>query len=241
MKKELIIGTLITGLLGAAHAEPAKDLADAAMKLSAAKNYTWTSARAFGDREPRSTTGKTGSGGHAQLTIPGRDSSIDVLIRNGKAAFKTDEGWQLASSEAEGDENRRFRYLAYMASNYEAPTQRVTELISGITDLKVAEGGTYSGVLTEDGAKKLMSFRRRGRGGDDREPPAIAGAGGSVKFVVTNGVLTKYELTLSGKMTFNEQERDIGRESTVEFSKIGGTSFDIAEEAAGLLASASDK
>ena len=62
-----------------------------------------------------------------------------------------------------------------------------------------------------------------------------------MKFVVTNGVLTKYELTLNGKMTFNEQERDIGRKSTVEFSEIGGTSFDIAVEAAGLLASASDK
>lgn len=237
MKHELLICTFIASALGTALGDPAEDLAQAAEKLSAAKNYTWTSARAFGDREARTTTGMTGSGGHTQLTIPMRENSIDVLIRNGKAASKTDAGWKLASSEAEGDENRRYRYLAYIASNYEAPTKRVTELIAGLTDLKVEEG-TYSGKLTEEVAKKLMTFR--GRRGGDREAPPIAGAGGSVKFVVKDGVVAKYELSLTGKMTFEEQERDIGRTTTVEFSKLNSTSFDISEEAAGLLAPSSD-
>jgi hypothetical protein len=57
-----------------------------------------------------------------------------------------------------------------------------------------------------------------------------------VTFTVTDGVLAKYALTLSGKMTFNDQERDISRTSTTSFSEVGSTSFDIAEEAAGLLA-----
>ena len=61
-----------------------------------------------------------------------------------------------------------------------------------------------------------------------------------MKLTVADGVVTKYELTLNGKMTFNDQERDIGRTTKVEFSKVGSTSFDIAEEAAGLLASPSE-
>jgi hypothetical protein len=237
MKQELLICTLVAGLFGVATADPAADLSSAAKKLAAAKSYTWTSSSAFGDREARVTSGKTGSGGHTLITYPMRDSSIDVLIRNGKAAFEGEDGWQLASAEAEGDENRRLRFLAGMASRYEAPTKRVAELLEGIGDLAVEEG-TYRGKLTEDAAKALMTFRGRGRGrgGEQREPPPITGAGGSVMLIVKDGLVTKYELTLKGKMTFNEQERDISRTTTVEFTKVGFTSFDISEEAAGLLA-----
>ncbi len=237
MKKELLVFTILAGLAGASQAEPTEDLANAAKKLSSAKNYTWSSSRAFGDREPRTTTGQMGSGGHTLLKIPMRDSSIEVLIRNEKAAIKTDAGWQLASSEAKGDENRRLRFLARMATGYEAPTKRVAELIAGIADLKVEEGA-YHGTLTEDAAKKLLTFRRRGRGqgGEQREPPAINGASGSVKIFIKDGVLTKYELNVRGKVTFNDQERDMNRTTTVEFSKVDSTSFEIAEEAAGLLA-----
>jgi len=237
MKKQLLICTLFAGFIGAAQAEPAQDLAAAAKKLTAAKNYTWSSSSAWGEREARTTSGKTGSGGHTHLTIPMRDNSVEVLIRGGKVAFKSDDGWQIASADAEGDENRRFRFLARMAANYEAPTKRLAELIEKAGDLKVEEG-TYSATLSEEAAKEMMRFRgrRRGRDGQDRQPPPINGAAGSVKFLVKDGTLTKYELSLSGKMTFNDQERDISRTTTVEFSKVDSTSFDISEEAAGLLA-----
>ncbi|MEO1844001.1 MAG: hypothetical protein ABGZ37_06970 [Akkermansiaceae bacterium] len=241
MKKELLIASLVAGLTGFAHAEPAPDLAAAAKKLSAAKNYTWTSSSAFGDREPRVTSGKVGSGGHTLINYPIRDSSIEVLIRNGKAAIKTDDGWQVADAEAEGDENRRLRYLARIAERYEAPTVRVTELIAKIGELKVEEG-RYSATLSEEAAKEMMSFRGRGRGpdGGQREAPQISGASGSVKILVKDGILTKYELTLNGKMTINNQERDISRTSTVEFKDVDSTKFEIAEEAAGLLSKSSD-
>lgn len=240
MKQGLLICTLFAGLITPSIADPAKDLASAAEKLAKAKNYTWSSSSAYGEREVRTTTGQIGSGGHTLINFPGRDdTTTTVLIRNGKAAVKTDEGWQVADPQAEGDENRRQRFLARIASRYEAPTKRVGELVKGISDLKV-EDGTYSGTLSEAAAKELMTFRRRGRdqNGEERQPPAIAGAAGSVKLMIKDGVVSKYELKLSGKMTFNDQERDISRTSTVEFTKIGETSFDISEEAAGLLAPA---
>jgi len=234
MKKELLICTVFTALLGVAQADPAEDLANAGKKLAAAKNYTWASSSKWGDREARVTTGKTGSGGHTHLTIPMGDNSLEVLVRNGHVAFKGEAGWQLASAEAEGEENRRLRFLGRMAANYESPAKRVEEVIAGIQELK-AEEGAYRGRLSEETAKNLMSWRGRGGGG---EAPAIAGAAGSVVLHVADGMVTKYELTLSGKMTFNDQERDISRTTTIEFSEVGSTSFDIPEEAAGLLAQA---
>jgi hypothetical protein len=234
MKQQVIISIMVAGLFGVATADPAADLAGAAKKLASAKNYSWSSSSAFGDRDARVTSGKTGSGGYTLMTFPMRENSIDVLMRNGAAAFKGEDGWQIASADAEGDENRRLRFLAGMASRYEAPTKRVSELVEGLGDLAMEEG-VYSGTLNEDAAKELMAFRGRGRRGDQQEPPPITGAAGSVKIYVSDGVVTKYELTLKGNMTFNDQERDISRTTTVEFSKVGSTSFEIAEEAAGLL------
>ncbi|NIP97741.1 MAG: hypothetical protein GWO24_31625 [Akkermansiaceae bacterium] len=236
MKKPLLICTILGGLLSTTQAEPKDELANAARKLASAKNYTWTSSMAWGDREPRTTTARKGSGGHTHLTIPMRDNSVEVLVRHGKAAVKTEDAWQLADPEAEGDENRRLRWMGRMASRYEAPTDRITEIINGIAEIKMEEG-TYSARLTEDAAKSLMTFRR---GRDGGEAPAIEGAAGSAKFLIKDGVLAKYELQLSGKMTWNDQERDMNRTTTVEFSKVGSTSFDIPEEAAGLLAGDSD-
>lgn len=233
MKEKVIICTLSFGLASFVVADPAEELAEAAKKLASAKSYTWSSATVFGDREPRVTSGMTGAGGHTKLAIPMRDDSIEVVMRGESAVFKTDEGWRLASADAEGDENRRLRFLGRMLSNYEAPTARVSELVEAAEGLK-AEEGAYVATLREETAKDMMSWRRRG-GGDG---PAISGASGSVKFSVKDGMVTKCELTLNGKVTFNDRERDISRTTTMVFREIGSTSFDIAEEAAGLLAGA---
>ncbi|MCH1928225.1 hypothetical protein L6232_25865, partial [Shewanella sp. C31] len=61
-------------------------------------------------------------------------------------------------------------------------------------------------------------------------------AGGTVTFTITDGVLTGYETTLTGKMTFNGEERDVNRTTKVSFTGVGSTTFDIPEAAAGLLA-----
>lgn len=240
MKTQLLTCSLVAGLLGSAVADPAADLKAAVAKLASAKNFTWSSSSAWGDREARTTTAKRGSGGHTLLAFPGRDNTtIDVLLRNGKAAVKTDDGWKLADPDAEGDENRRLRWMGRMASRYENPMMRINEIVAGLGALK-AQDGTYSAALTEEAAKGMMSFRRggRGQGGEQPEPPAVQGAAGSVTLTVKDGVLTGYQLTLSGKMTFNDQERDIGRKYNVQFTNVGSTNFDISEEAAGLLAAA---
>ena len=74
-------------------------------------------------------------------------------------------------------------------------------------------------------------FRRGGGGGGGGEGPAISNAKGSVKFWVKDGVLTKYEFKVSGKMDFNGNEIDMDRTSTVEIKDVGTTKVEVPEAA----------
>jgi hypothetical protein len=92
--------------------------------------------------------------------------------------------------------------------------------------LKSADG-VISGDLTEEGAKSLLTFGGRGGGGG----PEISGAKGSVKFWVKDGVLTKMETKVQGRMSFNGNDRDIDRTTTTEFKDIGTTTVNVPEDA----------
>lgn len=87
----------------------------------------------------------------------------------------------------------------------------------------------YSGSLTEAGARALMSFRRTGGG------PTISNAKGSVKFWLRDGELAKYQA--QGRMTWNENEVDIDRETTVEIRDVGTTKVELPAAAKAKLAS----
>jgi len=216
----------------------AAELKAAAAKLAEAGNYSWSQSMAFGDREPRTSTGQKGSGGHVLLTMPGRNGSFEVLFRGDKAVMKRDGSWEKVAAPEQG--GGRGAFLARMIENFEAPTAAAAELVSKVTELRKESDGSYAGTLGEEAARELMRFGRRrgGRGGDGQgfEPPPIEGAGGSVRFTVVDGMLARHEVELTGRMSFNGEERDIGRTTTTSFEKVGATSFDIPEVAAGLLA-----
>lgn len=216
---------------------PTADLTAAAEKLAAATSYAWSQTTSFGGNfGDRTTSGKKGSGGYLLVTMPGRDQEFQVLSRKGKVAMQRDGGWVVPDPEAESE--GRGRWIARMVQNLREPATDAKELVSKVTDVKL-EGGSYRGTLGEAAAKELMSFRgfgRRGGGGDGGSPPEATGASGSVTFTVTDGVLTGYELTLTGRMNFNGEDRDVSRTTKVSFTGVGSTTFDIPEAAAGLLA-----
>jgi hypothetical protein len=220
-------------------ANPAADLQSAVEKLAAAKSYAWSQTASFGNMEPRTTSGKKGSGGFLYLNLPGRDQPLQVLVHKGKAALQNDGGWTAAESLASGEGQGPGRFIARMIQNSQEPVVEAKELLGKATDLK-AEDGKFSGTLNEEAARSLMTFggpRRGGNGGGGGGGnfPEVSGAGGSVTFTVSNGVLSSYEIKLTGKMNFNGEEREVNRTSKVEFSGVGSTSFDIPEAAAGLL------
>ena len=104
-------------------------------------------------------------------------------------------------------------------------------------------------------AKAMMSMRGgrgggRGPGGPSGAPggaggppgggggPTITDAKGSAKFWTKDGVLTKYEIKVSGKMDFNGQEMNQDRTTTVEITDIGTTKVEVPEAAKKLLEAA---
>jgi hypothetical protein len=113
--------------------------------------------------------------------------------------------------------------------NVQLPAVQAAEIVAGVKELK-KDGEVIGGDLTEEGAKSLMRFGRRGGGGGG-EGPTVTGAKGSAKFWVKDGVLTKYELKVSGKMEFNGNEMDMDRTTTVEIKDVGTTKVEVPEAA----------
>lgn len=217
-------------------ANHAADLTAAAEKLAAATSYGWSQTTSFGGNfGDRTTTGKKGSGGFLLITMPGRDQEFQVLSRKGKVALQRDGAWAVPDPAAEGEGPGR--WTARMVQNLREPAVEVKELVAKVADVK-NESGSFRATLPEAAAKELMSFRGFGRrgGGGGGTPPEVTGAAGSVTFTVADGVLTGYEMTLTGRMNFNGQDRDLTRTTKVQFTGVGSTTFDIPESAAGLLA-----
>jgi hypothetical protein len=99
-------------------------------------------------------------------------------------------------------------------------------LVTKVQDLK-KDGDVYSGDLTEEGAKALltMGFRRPGGQGPSN-------AKGSVKFWIKDGGLSKYETKVSGKrQNQNGDEIDIERTTTTEIKDVGSTKVEVPDEA----------
>ncbi len=101
------------------------------------------------------------------------------------------------------------------------------ELAGFAKELK-KDGDVYASDLTEEGAKTLLSFRRRSGGGD---PPAVSNPKGSVKFWIKDGVLTKYVFNVKGTISFNGNDMDQDRTSTIEIKDVGTTKTEVPEAA----------
>jgi hypothetical protein len=68
----------------------------------------------------------------------------------------------------------------------------------------------------------------RGGGGGGAE---VSGAKGSVKFWIKDGVLAKYQTKVQGTVSFNGNDRDVDRTTTVEIKEVGATKVDVPASA----------
>lgn len=248
MKKHLILAFTLA-LTPSLYAEgPADDVKAAAKKLATDGSYTWTttSPGRDGGQGGMSVEGKTDKTGVALITTKFGDRTSETVIKAGKAAVKTDEGWKSGEELAAagpggaggGGGGRRGGggFAARMAETFKAPAAEAETLAAGAKELK-KDGDVISGDLTEEAAKERLSFGGRRRGGDNNNspPPGPANAKGNVKFWIKDGVLAKYEVTLSGTFEFNGQSRDINRTSITEIKPVGTAALEIPAEAAAKL------
>ena len=230
MKTNLLLSAaaFLAGSLFSANASPKDDVTNAAKKLGDAANYSWKTTVVVpeGSRfRPGPTEGETEKDGFTHLTVSLGDSPTQAVLKGDKAAISNpDGGWQSLAELDTAEGPARFRAMA--VRNFKAPAAQAAELAAGAKELS-KDGDACSGELTEDAAKTLLTFGRR-PGGDG---PTVSDAKGSVKFWLKDGVLSKYEAKVSGKVTFNGNERDVDRTMTVEIKDVGTTKVEVPEDA----------
>jgi hypothetical protein len=116
-------------------------------------------------------------------------------------------------------------FMARRFQNFKGPAAQAEDLAGKVKELK-KDGEAYSGELTEDGAKSQLTFGGRGGNG-----PEVSGAKGAVKFWVKDGVLSKCEIKVQGKVSFNGNDRDVDRTTTIDIKDVGATKVEVPEEA----------
>lgn len=238
--KRIIAPTLVS-LLGCSALFAADSTADAVKaaitKLKGQPNYSWTAKMEMPGSQftPGATEGKTEKDGFTVISQEMRDTTVQAVFKGEKACVKVEDEWKLAS-ELEQAEGNRGTWMARMLARARGPVDDASDLLGKVKALKAGEGGLYSGDLTEEGAKELLTFGRR-RPGADNAPPPPKNAKGSAKFWVKDGTLVKFESNLEGTMTIRDEERDVKRIRTIEIKSIGTTKVEVPAEAKKKLSS----
>jgi len=265
MKKNLILAFSLA-LTPALFADgPADDVKAAAKKLAESGSYSWsTTTPGFGGGGGGGggggemvTNGKTDKSGAASITTKfGDREGRETIIKDGKVAVKTEEGWkggdELAAAGPGGNgggggggQGRRGGgggFAARMAESFKAPAAEVEALVTGAKDLK-KDGDAITGEMTEEAVKSRLTFggggRRGGGGGggdNNQQRPAPTNTKGTVKVWIKDGVLAQYEWTASGTVEGRDgQTRDIERKSSTEIKDPGTTKLEIPAEATAKL------
>ena len=115
---------------------------------------------------PGPSHGKTEKGGYTYVDFSMQDNKVEAVVKAGKGAIKTEDGWQslddAVKAAGDGGFNPRV-FLARRMQNYKAPAVEAEDIASKTKDLAKA-GDAYSGDLTEEGAKSLITFGGRAGG-----------------------------------------------------------------------------
>jgi hypothetical protein len=240
MNKKILLG----GLLLAAgsllvSAGPKDEVQGAIKKLADTGNYAWKTTvenagggfgggGGGGQFRVGPTLGKVDSSGFIHLTMTRGDRETEAVIKGDKGAIKTDQGWTSLSEMAQaggGGGRNPGRMMARGLQDYQAPAAQAEEILAKTKNIQKS-GDAYVGELTEEGAAELIPFGRR-----IGNAPAPRNAKGNVKFWVKDGVLTQYEYNVQGAMSFNNNDININRTTTVEIKDAGSTKVTVPEEA----------
>lgn len=233
MKTQTLLG-LFTLLATPVLAADSPDVTAAAAALDNQPNYSWKQTVVVppdSQFQPGPTQGQLEKGGYVMVSssFGGNDFKYVIKGTNG-AVYSADNGWQGLS---ELDPSGPGRFMGGMIRNFRTPAQQATNLLAGAKSL-TKDGDVYSGDLSDDGIKANLMFgrgRRGGGGGDNGGGPTVTNGKGTVKFWVSNGVLSKYEFHVSGTVSFNGNDRDVDRDTTVEFTDVGTTKVNIPDDA----------
>jgi hypothetical protein len=233
MKRHALFATLLlaAGPLLAADSSPNDEVINAAKKLAASDNYSWTTTMEMANFSPGPTEGKTQKDGLTYITYNFQDNTMIGIVKEGKGAIKTDDGWKSLEDAAKDDGGgfNPVRFTALRLQSLKTPATEAIDLVGDAKSLTSADG-MFSGDLTAEGVKKLSSFGRR-NSSEVKDPK------GSVKFWIKDGVLSKVEYKVSGTREFNGEDRPIDRTVTTVFKDIGSTKITVPDDAKSKMSS----
>ena len=253
--KTLILSLVAVGAGFSLIAADAKeDLQAAVKKLSEKGNYTWTSKTEMaggpgggGNRMGGGTiTGKTDKDGLTWFSQSFNDNTFEAAKKGEKSVMKTEDGWK-SSEELQGQGGgpggrRGGGMMGRALTAAPLPAAQLEGIVGKAKEVKAEADGLYVVTMTEEGAKELSTLGRGGFGGGRQGGPGGGGQGGgnrpepkdakaSAKIWVKDGVPTKYELTTSAKIMMREEEREMGRTTTIEFKDVGTTKVELPDAA----------
>ena len=218
---------LFAGTVLAADFAPKGQITSAAGKLGDKANYSWkmTFVVPEGSQFRRGPTeGQTEKSGYTHLTMNFGENKTEAVLKGDKAVVTNPEGGWLSLADLDNGEGPA-RFFAGLLRSFKAPAAQAAELAAGTKELK-KDGDAISGDLTEDNAKSLLMFRRAGN-----DAPQASNAKGWVKFWIKDGLLSKYEFKVTGKVSFNGNDRDVDRTTTVEIKDVDTTKVQVPEDA----------
>lgn len=240
------IGIAVAALLTASSAyafDAKEDVKAAAKKLAEAANYSWTgttknNADGGGQGQnrfaPGPVEGKVEKDGCTWFSMKIGENAIEALLKGEKFAVKSADGWKGSAELQPGQGGGQGRpdpamFMARSIKTMKAPADGVVQAIDRLKELKAEGDGVYSGEFTEEGAKETVFPTRPGAPAG--QAPQVSDSKGSIKIWVKDGMISKIETTVTGKITIRDQERAINRTTTVEIKDVGSTKLEIPEEA----------
>jgi hypothetical protein len=216
------ITVLMAGTLFGAESGPKAEVTAAAKMLAEKANYSWKTTVTVPEGSqfrPGPTEGKTAKDGVSVIKMTFGENTTEAVVQGEKGAMTNRDGeWQSLAEMNNAEGPGRFR--GAMIRNFKAPAAQAADIVNGTKELK-KDGDAYVGELTEEGAKSLLQFGRGGGGAN------VSNAKGSAKFWVKDGVLAKMEYKVQGTVSFNNNDRDVDRTTTVEIKDVGTTKVEI--------------
>jgi hypothetical protein len=239
MKRNILSGmlALLAGSLIAADAGPTAEVKSAAAVLCNQANYSWRATvevPADAQFKPGPTDGKREKDGYTTLSFQFGDNTAEAVKKDTNGAIKTEDGWKTLAEAMKDDGNGGFNptmFLARMVQNYRVPAAEAADLAAAAKEL-TKDTNVISGDLTEAGAKEWLLFRR-GRNANDG--PTATNPKGSVKFWIQDGKLVKYQYHVQGTVSFNGNDRDVDRTTTVAIKDVNATKIQVPDEVKKLL------
>jgi hypothetical protein len=222
----LLAVSLCAASVFAADSDARSAVKAAAAALAAKANYSWTATTKLegGSQNFRvgPTEGKTDKSGWSYTTATFNDNKIESVYKGNSGAIKREDEWQTAE-DLEGDD--RGAWMARRLKTFKTPAAEAEVLAGQVKELQKGDDGLYSGEMTEEGVKSLLT--RSGRAGGT-EP---TGAKGTAKFWIKDGVLSKFEYHVQGTFKRDDgDDRKVDRTTTTEIKEVGSTTLSVPAE-----------